>query len=152
MAGEIAERTGKVIKSSDLFKERKIPSRLEKREDEQFHQWVTTLYERGTRHGDGENFEDVKARASAALEYLEQRPEQNILVVSHGFFLRMVLARVIFGADLTPEEFKKIVLHTKTENTGITIFNIAEKGMQAYDRMPMEGWFVRVLNDHAHLG
>lgn len=44
------------------------------------------------RHSDEENFYDLRSRALSALEYLIARPEENLLVVTHGTFLRTPLA------------------------------------------------------------
>jgi len=154
-AQTIAERVGKPVETSDLFRERRLPSSFEDgdmvlpRAREDFFQWTDTLYKSGTRYEDGENFEEIRTRATQALEYLEKRREENILVVAHGFFLRALLACVMYGPDVSDEEFRRIALRLKTENTGVSVFNYGE---QVYDNLKFTGWALRVWNDHAHLG
>jgi len=38
----------------------------------------------GVKHSDEENFFDLKTRALRALDYLVERPERTLLVVTHG--------------------------------------------------------------------
>lgn len=157
-AEAIAKETGVQVELSDLFRERKMPASLmgNERRGSNFRKlqddWTKTLYTEGVRLEDGESFSDIKERAGKALSFLETRAESNILVVAHGFIIRMILARVIFGKDVTPDELLKIVLHMKVDNTGITMLHFDPEGTQHYDYMPIRGWFVRVWNDHVHLG
>ena len=58
-----------------------------------------SLYTRSMRVEDGENFEDLIARADRALTFLGERREASLAVVTHGFFLRTLVARAVF-ADL----------------------------------------------------
>jgi broad specificity phosphatase PhoE len=99
----------------------------------------------GILKGGGE-FEALKERTGRALTYLEERPESHILVVTHGFFMRALLARVIFGDSFTPEELGHIT-HAipTTEKTHITVFHYHEDGRK-------DPWKLWVWNDHAHLG
>jgi len=115
--------------------------------------WLASFYsESGERVEDGENFSDIMTRAGEALAYLETRPENNILVVAHGFILRTVLSHVLFGKMISPEEFRKFILSVRVENTGISVLHFDPDGTETYDNMPIKGWFMRVWNDHAHLG
>ena len=45
----------------------------------------------GWKHSDEENFEDFKKRAVALLNYLLTRKEQNIVIATHGIFMRMLI-------------------------------------------------------------
>src|SRR5919109_3763810 len=60
------------------------------------------------RHSDEENFFDIRRRAVAGLDFLAKRPEENILVVTHGTILKMLVAVMIDGANTTPEFFLKL--------------------------------------------
>ena len=44
----------------------------------------------GWRHSDEENFDDLKARALQIIDFLATRPEQNILVIAHGYILKII--------------------------------------------------------------
>ena len=136
---------------SDLFVERIKPTGLEGKThaDEEaskiWKEWNKSLYTPGMRVGDGENFDDHVARADAALAYLEERPEQALVVVTHGYFLRTILARVLLQHTLTGENFREIQTHAEMENTGITVIKRGE-------RFVGTSWYLWTYDDHAHLG
>jgi phosphoserine phosphatase len=92
-------------------------------------------------HSDEENFFDLKARGMKAVQYLTERPEENIAVVTHGTILRLMLGLITLGNDLTPQDYKKLNHNFFIENTGITMFKTYE------DRLTLHTW-----NDYAHLG
>ena len=147
----IVDKISKPVEYSDLFAERRrssevlgkpkdspIALKVEKEIIEKFHI-------PGFRFSDEENFEDLKDRAKKALEYLAQRPEENILVVTHGFFMRIIMAHVVFGDKLTGEECNRFIRVFHMENTGITVLSYDEKWKD-------HPWWLWIWNDHAHLG
>jgi len=154
----IARKNSAVVEETDLFKERRLPSTLlgTDRYQEPLlskrNAWLRSFYLEDERVEDGENFKLVKERAGKALSYLAARPENSILVVAHGFILRTMLARVIFGDSVTTEELKKLMLRTRMDNSGISVLHHASEAVETYDNMPISGWYVRMWNDHAHLG
>ena len=113
---------------------------------ETYERWNESLYSEGVRVEDGENFDDMVARADAALAYLQGRPEHSFVVVTHGFFLRCMLARVVLGDQLSGPALLSLQKALTTENTGITVLR--------YETGFIEGprWRLWVYNDHAHLG
>ncbi len=146
----IAEASGKTPEYSKLFVERFKPSRVSDRPhtDKEAHalweEWEKSLYTSGLRVEDGENFDDQIARADAALEFLRARPEKSIVVVSHGYFLRTIVARVLLGETLTQENFQAFQSHITMDNTGITALRFED----AYKKAP--AWHLWVHNDHSH--
>lgn len=154
----ISEKVRKEVEYSELFIERRSPqSFLGKVWDAPETQklemgWLHTFYSDKERMLDGENFSDIKSRAAVALRYLEERSENTILVVTHGFFLRMIYAQILFGESLTPQEFTRIVQVTKAENTGITVMEFHTEPIQLDGMTFSRGWRLRIWNDHAHLG
>jgi broad specificity phosphatase PhoE len=95
---------------------------------------------------DEKEFSEVKDRASRALDLLEKRPESRILVVTHGYFMRTLLAYVLFGKSFTAEELGHIVKAIpNTEKSHISVFRYYEDGRE-------NPWKLWVWNDHAHLG
>lgn len=147
----IGESIGKKVISSDLFVERRRPSaqtgkpkddpdaaRIDK---EIWNNFGTAGY----RHSNEENFEDLRDRARQAMEFLANRPEENIAVVTHGFFMRIVMAYVVFRERLTGKECELFMRTFHMENTGLTILKYAGQ-----DKEPP--WWVWTWNDHAHLG
>lgn len=145
----ISAATGIPLEFSELFTEVAPPTTLFGREagDPEVRdieaQWERTIFA-GDRVLDGENYDDISRRAIAAVRYLEERSENHIMLVSHGFFARFLIARMIFGDDVTPEITRKITLGFKTINTGLTLLRHDANETD----MP---WWVYVWNDHAHL-
>lgn len=146
----ISRQLGLPIESSSLFTERRRASiQVNKPKDhpdfvEAENARLANFGVPGYRHSDEENFEDLSKRACDALRYLEEVSAQHILVVSHGLFLRTLIARVIFGSSLTAHECNRFMLTTITQNTGLTVL--------VYDPNASEPWRLKVWNDHAHLG
>jgi 2,3-bisphosphoglycerate-dependent phosphoglycerate mutase len=137
------------LETSNLFSERRRPSSIigvpmdnmeAKKIDDA---WTRGLLTGEGRVGDGENYADVAARSEQALQFLANHPAENILVVSHGFFMCMLLARSLFHDALTPAEFRRIFNGFHISNTGISILKHGGEWAE---------WGVYAWNDHAHLG
>lgn len=141
------------VEYSDLFRERKNPSEILGRTSDDPHAIEITkqLFENyhipGKRYSDEENFEDLKERADAAVRFLEEHQAQNILVVSHGLFMRIFFARALFGEGLTSREFVKTAYSLSSHNTGIAHFEYDPERV-GWDN---KGWLLKRWNDHAHL-
>ena len=154
----IAERIDKKTEQSDLFGERRHPSIVygKIRTDPEAMKVSQEVRENfhlpGYRHSDEENFDDFKKRSLACLKYLEDRSEQNILVVTHGFFLRILMAAAIFGDELTGQECEGFIRSLQMNNTGITIIRLRDAPYQLSTGEQASKWEFRVWNDHAHLG
>ena len=152
-AGFIAEATGKTVEHSDLFVERVKPTSVNGKphSDEKasalWKEWNESLYAPGMRAEDGENFDDIVMRADNALAFLKDRAEKSIVVVTHGYFLRTILARVLLGDLLSGDAHKKIQRGASMENTGLTVLRY-QSGVEETDSR----WRLWVYNDHAHLG
>lgn len=101
------------------------------------------------RLGDAEVFEDHTKRAQAALEFLTGQEEEHILVVTHGMFLRILAAHVVFGPTPSGYECQQFMRRLQVENTGLTVFDY---GTPDYIGRPIEfPWRLWIWNDHAHL-
>jgi broad specificity phosphatase PhoE len=156
-ASIISNAIGKKAEASDLFIERLRPRGIEGRlrtdtEATAVNEaWNRSIFENGPRVSDGENFMDIKDRVGKALEFLEQIEQENVLVVTHGFFLRSLLARIIFGSKLTVEQLTSVIRRFRTNNTGLTMFQYGLSPEPDYHPLESE-WIVRIWNDHAHLG
>lgn len=157
-AAIIAERINVKAEQSDLFGERKHPSILygKVRNDPSAMKVSNEVRENfhvpGYRHSDEENFDDFKKRSLACLAYLEQRSEEHILVVTHGFFLRVLMAAVIFGDALAGEECERMIRSLLMDNTGVTIVRLRDTPYRLRTGELGAKWELRVWNDHAHLG
>ncbi len=151
-AGYIAEKIAKDIQFSDLFVEARtaLEIRGKPRDSEEAIRVTKLFFENfgkpDWRYSDEENFFDLKERAAKALEFLAARPEENIAVVTHGFFMRIVIAYAVFGEKLTATECQQFTRTFHMENTGLSILghDPAEDALWP--------WWLWVWNDHAHLG
>ena len=151
-AEAIAEVTNREVEYSELFIERVKPIYInskpytDEKADNLWKEWEKSLHTPGMRVEDGENFDDITARADIAIDFLRNRTEQSLVVVTHGYFLRTIVARVLLGDLLSDKTFLHIHKTTTTENTGLTVLK--------YRKEP-EGksrWHLWIYNDHAHLG
>ncbi len=146
----IAKATGLTIETSELFDERRRPSRIAGRSVLDPEAMLVeaavalSLVDEGPKVEDGDGFHDLKARAIRALAHLEQHPSDSILVVGHGSFTKFMLAVILIGAEITGSEFKKIYLTMQTSNTGITVLTMDSKAEHSK-------WCIHVFNDRAHL-
>jgi len=88
---------------------------------------------------DEENPTEFIARVREAMNFLSRRSEENIMVVSHGNFIRYFAGLVIVGEANPIEAAKRFKSSFTTSNTGITICTF-EDGV----------WSLLTWNDHAH--
>ena len=150
-AHAIAEATGLEPEYSGLFVERVKPPSINGKPfaDEEAHavwtEWNKSLYTPGMRVCGGENFDDLIARADAALAFLQARAEASMAVITHGYFLRTVVARAVLGEFLSGPMFKRFQRVAGLENTGLAAMRYGE--LSGGD----QGWRVLFYNDHAHL-
>ena len=148
----IAKAAGLEPHYSDLFVERMKPASINGKpfddEDAQiiWKEWNESLYTPGMRVADGENFDDLTGRADRALAWLEGREEAALAVVTHGYFMRTVMARAMLGDMLCGEVFRRFQCVAGMENTGLTVMRY--EGVSG----GQTGWRLLAYNDHAHLG
>lgn len=150
-AEAIAAATGHPIEYFDVFREREMPYSLigKPKSDPEAFAYSEKAIRSSEGHGekveDSETFDELVARAGEALALLESRPEKSMFIVTHGYFLRIMVARMLFGPGVTREQFEPLVWGLRTKNTGITVLRHDPKD----ERRP---WWLLVWNDHAHLG
>ncbi|MFA6158028.1 MAG: histidine phosphatase family protein [Candidatus Paceibacterota bacterium] len=147
----INETLGKPIERSDLLVERRRPSVISgKRNDDPGVIAIEKLiqnnfHEKDWRRSDEENFEDMKTRALDAIKYIESRKEGHILIVTHGIFLKMIAACIIMGEGLTSHEYHNLYFTLTTDNTGISVFEKLDSSK--FDHP----WIILTWNDRAHI-
>ena len=98
---------------------------------------------------DGDSFLGFKTRAVEALDYLISLKKENILVVTHAGFLRMLASVMMFGKELTYHEYGKVFQTLRVHNTAITLCDYLGDNPE---NPRIHGWKIRTWNDHAHLG
>ncbi|HUY69763.1 MAG TPA: histidine phosphatase family protein, partial [Candidatus Tyrphobacter sp.] len=95
-AGIISQRINRPIETSNLFIERRVPSeQVGLRRDNPSSLEIDKIIEKkftspGFRYSDEEGFDDLNARSQKALSFLGGLPQENILVVTHGFFMNII--------------------------------------------------------------
>ncbi len=141
----IVDNLGISSVSSPLFREWTTPESVRGKghDSEEYSKWSKALNENyhdvNWRYEDAENFSDLLKRVEDATTLLEEDKSDSLLVVSHGKFLRLLLAYVLMGKNLTPQAHLQIAQAVKVSNTGITVFEV-ENGE----------WTLITWNDHAH--
>jgi len=147
-AQAIAQTTGLEPQSNDLFREIKDPtSVMSDSVATANHEGITNFCNERTLNindpawyfEDEENQFDFKARILGAMKFLSTQPGSDIMVVSHGHFIRSLAGIVATGGDCDGEEMRQFATRFKTTNTGITCF---------YNEG--DNWQMLTWNDHAH--
>lgn len=93
-------------------------------------------------NSDVESFDDLNIRTEAILDHLlSHHRGQSVLCVSHASMIEKIIAKMVFGDDLTPKMVEDIRLHFGTTNTGISVCEYREK----------DGWLLNSFNDSSHL-
>jgi broad specificity phosphatase PhoE len=152
-AEAIAQATGKSLEFSDLFVERIKPKSTDGKPHndpfakEIWGKWNQSLYTKGLKIEDGENYVEIVDRAKRALEFLENKSEKNILVVTHGFFFRVIVAKVILGDSMTTDNLKNFQSSATMANTGLSVLHYS-----GWNNEDTPQWRFFVYNDHTHLG
>ena len=136
----------KEIIYSDFLKERKGPSEfIGKRTDSaevlEINK-IRNLHEDDPlwHYSDEENFIEYKERVEKFLNLLSKVKKENILVVTHGGPIKMMVF-LMMDNNFTPQTFYRFSNLFKLDNTGITFCERDKKG-----------WLVFAFNDHSHLG
>lgn len=91
-------------------------------------------------YSDEENFEDLKNRGLKALKFLESQNKENILVVSHGYFISILIGLMMLSEKFSPEVLLGLKKLFYMENTGISICTYEN------NRWQFQSW-----NDYSHL-
>ncbi|MDB5187525.1 MAG: alpha-ribazole phosphatase [Candidatus Kaiserbacteria bacterium] len=151
-AEAIAKETGAAIEYTPLFAERAFPQEILglKRDEESAmrieDQWTRSLDGRAEWDGAGDTFEMLRDRADDAIEYLETRPEETIVLVTHGYFMRILLARVLFGAKMTREQFAPFAWGLRVGNASISklVYDIEDDSHWSL-------WHLEFWSDCSHL-
>ncbi len=117
------------VEYCDLLRERKNPSEIiGKHKDSPEVRLITDRIDNSfhgddLRYSDEENFYDLKQRARALLHFLKNRKEKRILCVTHGIFLKMVGAYILFGEALKASDYIKLSFEAEMDNAGIVVIS-----------------------------
>lgn len=115
------------IEYSELLRERKNPTQIIGHSGkEEIVRFIVdtidkTFHQDDLRYSDEENFTDLRNRARDLLHFLEKRRENQIIAVTHGIFLKMVVAYMLYGERLTASDYNKLSFFNPMDNAALTI-------------------------------
>lgn len=145
-AVQTAQAISPNVEISSLFVEVRKPKEIigRSKEDEEVKNILKKignmyLIDPGWHYSDEENFEDLKTRGLKALQFLISQNKDNILVVSHGNFIALMVGLMVFGENYPVDVSLKLKNFFRFGNTGVSICT--------YD----EGhWQLQCWNDTSH--
>ncbi len=144
----IAKKINKDIIMSVFLAEKKWPGEIEGKllKEPEVEKFFELSREKNNtdpawHYSDEENFFDVKKRAELFIEHLSRLEHASILVVSHEYVIKMIMAVMMHGDRLSYEIFRNFFRFTSLGNASITL---CEK--------EQDGWKLITLNDQQHLG
>jgi probable phosphoglycerate mutase len=152
-AEAIAQTLGKEVVFDDVFRELKRPSEIvgTSFSSPEYHRVINEIekieLDPNVRYSDEETLFELEARARQALDFLIRQPETDIVLVTHGVFLKMMFAAMMTtGAKATIILFRELRYFVEIQNTDISIVEYGEESRGGLR------FRLRVLNDRAHLG
>lgn len=149
-AEAIGQKTNHTPEFSDLFVECIKPTDVDGKPwndqaaFELWSQWQKSLYDPTVHAADGENYASLIKRADQAIAYLTSRAEKSLVVVTHGYFLDALVARIVLGDQLTGPVLRRFQHYALIENTGLTVIKYLDGFQEDY------AWRLWTHNDHAH--
>lgn len=152
-AEAIGKALGKEVILDDIFHELKRPSEVVgiSFDSPEYHRVIDEIEKieltSNARYSDEETLFEMETRARKALAILIQQPETDIVLVTHGVFLKMMFAAMMTtDPKSTIILFRELRYFVEIQNTDITIVEYGEESRGGLR------WRLRVLNDRAHLG
>jgi broad specificity phosphatase PhoE len=112
---------------SDLLVERKNPSQIVGHQSgERDVQFIVdkidkSFHEDNLKFSDEENFVELRNRADKLLRFLSRRSEKQIIAVTHGIFLKMVIAHMLYRDKLTASVYNTLSYLNPMDNAALTI-------------------------------
>jgi len=160
-AEEVSKGTGLGVEYLKLLRESQAPSALlgknvinpDPETNDLLEAWHEKRFiDENFRYADEENVSDLKKRAREALSYLEARKEKDIIAVTHGTFLRVMVGVMLLGDEFTPQLLLTLREQFRMRNTGITVCEYTTRFRQDTSEYAGHFWQIVTWNDHAHLG
>ena len=145
-AEHISETTNAPVVVCEVAHERQIPKALvgKAKDSPESHEFKAKRHEL-LRQTDNlpegfENYEMLKTRIEGVVSFIEDRSEENVVLVSHDSFMRMIMTYVILGKQHDLDTTLTISKHLAIlANGGVTTFMVEEGE-----------WELKIYNDHAH--
>lgn len=145
-AAHIAKRIGVPVQVCETAHERRVPTELigkgkESPEGIAFREARRSLLQQTDNLPAGfENFAMVSARINETIQYLQNLSHENIVLVSHDSFMRLITAILLQGKEVDFDTSITVMDSLQSlANGGITKWQV--KG---------DVWELQIYNDHAH--
>ena len=135
------------VKYSDLLKERRNPTEfigVSKSDPKLRHvmdRIDNSFRDDNYRYSDEENFMDLKTRAKKLLNFIKWQPHKRIMLVSHGFFLKMIAAYMTYGDGLTASQYNTLSYFNPVNNAGMAIASYTRHWLKK------DEWKILIWND-----
>ncbi len=145
-AQTIGKHIGKKVTYTTLLNEWKRPAEMQGQNIEgKISKKISTeimkhIEDPNWHYSDDENFFDLEKRMGRFLTYLQKSRKKTVIVVTHGYTIRMLLAIMLFGEGMDMRDFYKLASFIHTTNAGITECDF-ENGR----------WKLYRFNDYAHI-
>jgi len=149
-AGVIKEMIHKPVEITPLLAERRNPHEIINRSSNDpdvaaiLDRIDRSFHTNELRYSDEENFSDLKERAKQLLRFLESRPENRILCVTHHIFLRCLAGYIEKGEKFNANDFAKFTFLNPLNNAGITLLT--------YEPVFTGFWRKRQVDPHNNIG
>ena len=150
-AHAIAEATKRQVITEPLLREVCYPEDLNGYDEsgdkaarkEQFRKELLENLDNPDWHAYGvENQVALVARAQQVLQFLEEREEEKLLIVSHGNFLKTLVGHIIMGiSEVSGSQGFRFRRSLKLDNTGLSTITFDEEERR---------WSLYQWNDRAH--
>lgn len=99
------------------------------------------LNNRNWKYSNEETFNELNKRVENIIKHLEKNHNnQTVLCISHSILITAVIAKIIFGQELTSIIFEKIRKRLWMENTSITVL----------EKTKEYGWTLVTWSDRSH--
>jgi broad specificity phosphatase PhoE len=102
---------------------------------------TANLHDPAWRYADEETFFDARERAIQCITFITQLDKSNVLVITHGGILGMIIAVMLHGKGVGVGDFLKLRTFMRADNAGMTLC----------EYMSDKTWQLITWNDCAHL-
>jgi len=147
----IAGASNLLVETNVLLREYLAPSILWNKplsspESEHFYdEMMAHLDDPEWHYDDEDNYHDLLGRATEILDHIIERPEKTIIAVTHGAFMRILLATMMTEGNPDAHTAVRLIRFLSQKNTGITSCEY-NPGKTSGNRWRLVAW-----NDYGHL-
>jgi len=151
-AGIIAGKLNKDIQEVPLLAEKKWSNEIEGMplNDPEVERVLNLCREKNAsdpawHYSNEENFIDIKKRAISCIEYFSTHRCAAVLAVSHEYFIKMIVATMIYGESLSFEMFRSFYVCTSLDNAS---FALCEKKQDTWKLIALNTMVVQIKRTH----